>query len=252
MRERNAPVRRVDRMDKELILFDLDGTLTDPKTGITKCVQYALASFGIEEQNLDRLECYIGPPLDESFERFHGLSEADALLAVEQYRTRFKDTGIFENEVIPGIPEALKRLKAAGKTLALATCKPEVFALRILEHFGLSAYFTVAVGSELDGTRKHKNEVIEEVFARLLKLQKTVNGEYGTAGLKTPEQLSWMKASAVMVGDRRQDITGAQMAGIESVGVRFGYAEEGELEEAGADEIAETVEQMTALLLGEI
>lgn len=223
------------KMNKQYILFDLDGTLTNPAAGITRCVQYALRAFDIEEPDLDRLTCYIGPPLDESFRRFHGLSQKEAVRAVAKYRERFSEIGIFENEVIEGIVPCLDALRRAGKTLALATCKPEVFALRILEHFGLSGYFTVSVGSGLDGARKYKHEVIEAVFNRL-----------------EPDRTkhSGMKAAAVMVGDRSQDIEGAGTAGIESVGVRFGYAAPGELEEAGADYIADTVPQLEKLLLG--
>lgn len=221
-------------MDKQYILFDLDGTLTDPKIGITKCVQYALAAIGIEEPDLDRLACYIGPPLDESFTRFHGLSREKAQAAVEKYRERFAVTGIFENQVIDGIPECLQKLKSAGKTLALATSKPEVFAVRILEHFGLKTYFDVIVGSELDGTRKYKAAVIEEVFNRLCRDHKNCGA---------------MKAASVMVGDRCQDIEGAQLAGVTSVGVRFGYAQPGELEEAGADYIVDSVDHLSGLIL---
>lgn len=227
-------------MDKQFILFDLDGTLTDPKIGITRCVQYALNAQGIEAPDLDELECYIGPPLDESFQRFHKLSPENAQRAVEKYRERFRETGIFENDVIDGIEFCLGTLKAAGKTLALATCKPEEFAVRILEHFGLSKYFDAAVGS-LDGIRKYKSEVIEEVFTRLR----------STCGIENAAdyELYEMKAASIMVGDRREDIDGAHEAGIEAVGVRFGYARENELEDAGADYIADSVEQLTALLL---
>ncbi len=222
-------------MEKKYILFDLDGTLTDPKIGITKCVQYALAAAGIDEPDLDKLECYIGPPLDISFKRFHGMNDEDAWKAVEKYRERFKDIGIFENAVIDGIVPCLETLKAAGKILVLATCKPEVFAFRIMEHFELEKYFTVMVGSGLDGTRKHKNEVINEALVRLSKI--------------TGENIIEMKADAIMVGDREQDINGAHEEGVEAVGVRFGYAADNELEEAGADYIAETVPELTALLL---
>lgn len=222
-------------MDKKYILFDLDGTLTDPKAGITKCVQYALASAGIDEPDLDKLECYIGPPLDVSFKRFHGMNDEDAWKAVEKYRERFKDIGIFENDIIDGIVQCLEALKEAGKTLILATCKPEEFAFRIMKHFELEKYFTVMAGSGLDGTRKYKNEVIEEAFARLLEIEN--------------ENIIEMKADAIMVGDREQDINGAHEAGIEAVGVRFGYAAENELEDAGADYIVDTVQQLTKLLL---
>ena len=196
---------------------------------------------GIKEENLDNLMCYIGPPLDESFQKFHGMTKEQAWEAVEKYRERYKDTGIYETSVIDGMIFVLETLKAAGKTLALATCKPEPFALKILEHFNLSKYFTVACGSNLDGTRKYKNEIIEEVFARLNRLEG--NGEL------TEAVLDEMKADSIMVGDRKDDIYGAHNANIEAVGVRFGYAADGELEEAGADYIVNTVFELTALLL---
>ena len=118
-------------MQKKYLLFDLDGTLTDSKLGITRCVQYALKSLGIDEPDLDKLECYIGPPLIDSFQRYHGLSLEQAQIGVAKYRERFRDTGIFENEVIAGIPEVLEELKKRGYVMALATSKPEEFALRI-------------------------------------------------------------------------------------------------------------------------
>ena len=228
-------------MNKKYILFDLDGTLTDTAEGITKSVQYALEAQGIKEENLDNLTCYIGPPVDESFQKFHGMTKEQAWGAVEKYRERYKDTGIYETSVIDGMIFVLETLKVAGKTLALATCKPEPFALKILEHFNLSKYFTVACGSNLDGTRKYKNEIIEEVFARLNRLEG--NGELPEAVLDE------MKADSIMVGDRKDDIYGAHNADIEAVGVRFGYAADGELEEAGADYIVNTVFELTALLL---
>ena len=136
-------------MEKKYILFDLDGTLTDSKEGITKSVQYALKSVGVEEPDIDRLQCYIGPPLDVSLKKFHGIEGEEAKKAIEKYRERYKDKGIFENEVIDGIIPCLEKLCKAGKVLAVATCKPEVFAVRIIEHFGLSKYFTVITGLSL-------------------------------------------------------------------------------------------------------
>ena len=228
-------------MRKKYILFDLDGTLTDSSEGITKSVQYALDKLGITENDEAVLKRYIGPPLDESFAKFHGLSREDALKAVNYYRERYKDTGIYENRLFDGIKELLSSLKKEGYITALATCKPEPFALKILEHFNLSKYFTVACGSNLDGTRKYKNEIIEEVFTRLNRLEG--NGEL------TEAVLDEMKADSIMVGDRKDDIYGAHNADIEAVGVRFGYAADGELEEAGADYIVNTVFELTALLL---
>ena len=149
------------------LLFDLDGTLTDPAEGITKCVQYALSYFGQAERRPEELYCYIGPPLPESFETYGGLSREEALLAVEKYRERFREKGMFENKVYPGVEKLLWTLRDAGRVLAVATSKPEVFAKEILGHFGLSEYFQEIVGSELDGTRMDKAEVIREAFARL-------------------------------------------------------------------------------------
>ncbi len=211
------------------LLFDLDGTLTDPAEGITKCVQYALSYFGQEEHRPEELYCYIGPPLPESFEVYGGLSPEDAALAVEKYRERFRAKGMFENEVYPGIEKLLRTLRDGGKVLAVATSKPEVFAKEILEHFGLSEYFREVVGSELDGSRMDKAEVIREALARLSLTEKD-------------------KPLVAMVGDRRHDIIGAQKNGIASVGVTFGYAEEGELEKAGADRIVDSVSALEKLL----
>lgn len=148
----------------QYILFDLDGTLTDPKPGITACVQYALHKMGIEEPDLDKLEPFIGPPLLDSFHEFYGFNEEQGRQATVYYRERFTDTGLFENEVYPGIPQLLENLKAAGKKLAVASSKPGVFVERILEHFGLNAYFDVVVGSGLDGTRTKKEEVVGEAL----------------------------------------------------------------------------------------
>ena len=136
---------------KDIILFDLDGTLTDPKEGITKCVQYALAHFGIDVPNLDDLMCFIGPPLVDSFQMFYGFSEEKAEEAVAKYRERFKDIGIFENGVYDGVLELLKACKAAGKTIGLATSKPEEFARRILDKYGMAEYFDEITGSTMDG-----------------------------------------------------------------------------------------------------
>ncbi|MGL5675277.1 MAG: HAD family hydrolase [Cellulosilyticaceae bacterium] len=206
------------------ILFDLDGTLTDPKEGITKSVQHALKAFGIEAQ-LDDLLCFIGPPLQWSFQEYYGFDEEKAKLAIEKYRERFREIGMFENKVYEGIEEMLEALVKEGKTLAVATSKPEVFAVQILEHFGLAKYFKVIVGSELDGTRVNKKDVIEEVFVRLQ---------------LTEEE----KVHILMIGDRKHDIIGAKACGIDSIGVRFGYGEGNELEEAGATYIVDTVGEL--------
>ena len=211
----------------EYILFDLDGTLTDPKEGITKCVQYALASVGIDEPDLDKLEPFIGPPLHESFMEFYGFDREMAMKLVEKYRERFKDTGIFENVIYPGIADMLKSLKEAGCKISIASSKPTVLVERILEHFDIRKYFDSVVGSNLDGTRTKKEEVVEEALY----------------------QLQCLKEKTAMVGDRKFDIEGARAFGLTGIGVSFGYAAENELQEAGADYIVDTVEELQKLLL---
>lgn len=210
------------------IFFDLDGTLTDPKEGITNSVAYALASFGIQEDP-DRLTPFIGPPLIDSFMEFYHFDLPTAQKAVEKYREYFSQKGIFENKVFSGSQPLLAQLKAAGKTVCLATSKPEVFARQILEHFHMDGYFDEIVGSCLDGTRTKKGEVIEEVFARL--------------GEKCPD-----KAMCVMVGDRLHDIHGAQENGLDSIGVTFGYGSQEELTQAGATHIAHSFEELAQIL----
>ncbi|MBO5060693.1 MAG: HAD hydrolase-like protein [Clostridia bacterium] len=212
----------------DLCLFDLDGTLTDPKEGITNCVKYALEYFGIDEKDEATLLRFIGPPLYDSFRGIYGFSDAAAKKAVEKYRERFSPIGIYENTVLDGACTMLKELKEKGKTLALATSKPYVFAEKILEKYDMSKYFDYAVGSELDGTRNYKDEVITEVL-RMAK----------------PSDLS----RVVMIGDRKQDIIGAKKCGIASIGVRCGYAEEDELEDAGADFIFANLYELTDFLL---
>lgn len=211
----------------EYILFDLDGTLTDPKEGITKSVQYALASVDINEPDLDKLEPFIGPPLHESFMDFYGFDRETAMKLVEKYRERFNVTGIFENKIYPGIADMLKVLKEAGCKLSIASSKPTVLVERILEHFAIRKYFDCVVGSNLDGTRTKKEEVVEEALF----------------------QLACVKERTVMVGDRKFDIEGARAFGLTGVGVSFGYAQGNELEEAGADYIVDSVEELQNLLL---
>lgn len=230
-------------MDKKYLLFDLDGTVTDSNLGITRCVQYALLDQGIDEQDMSVLEEYIGPALDDSFKKYHGLNDEQAAKAVAKYRERYSDTGIFENEVYDGIVPCLETLKAAGKIICLSTCKPEPFAVRILEHFKLDKYFDVVTGSDLEGTRKQKYQVIEETFKRLS--ANVLRQEL------TEELLNEIKADSVMIGDRNQDVNGAHQVGIECIGVRYGYAKPDELEDAGVDYIVETIPELTALILAQ-
>lgn len=220
-------------MKYQYLLFDLDGTLTDPKEGITTSVQYALRSFGIEETDLDKLTPFIGPPLRESFMQFYGFTIEQAKTAVEKYREWFRPKGIFQNSMYPGIKEMLEMLKENGKILAVASSKPQIFVEQILHHFGIYQYFTVIVGSELDGRRDTKEEVVAEALRQLKE-----SGMRETAASK-----------AVMIGDRKFDIAGGKEHGLITAGVTFGYAAEGELEEAGADFVVDTVEELGRLLM---
>lgn len=212
----------------DFVLFDLDGTLTDPKEGITNCVKYALESFGITEEDEAVLLRFIGPPLIDSFTGIYGMSKTDAEKAVEKYRERFSKTGLFENALLGGAEEILCNLKKKGIKTALATSKPYVYAKRIIENYGIDKYFDCAVGSELDGTRNYKDEVIAEVLKRI-----------------KPANLS----KVVMIGDRKHDIIGSKKCGIASIGLRCGYAEPGELEAAGADYIFNNIFELQNFLL---
>lgn len=216
---------------KEYLLFDLDGTLTDPKLGITTCVQYALKDFGIEEPDLDKLEPFIGPPLKNSFMEFYGFSEEQAQRAVAKYRERFQNTGIFENEIYRGIPQMLKKLQFRGMHMAIASSKPTVFVEKILEYFHIREYFDVVVGSELDGRRGEKEEVVREALRQLFP-----DGRVD-------------KSRVYMIGDRKFDVEGAKALGIDSVGVTYGYGGMEELKEAHADFIVRSVEELRRFLL---
>ena len=213
-----------------IILFDLDGTLTDPKEGITKSVQYALSHFAIEEVDLNNLTRFIGPPLKQSFMEYYGFDEDTCLRAIEKYRERFSTVGIFENGVYDGIKDMLNQLTQMGKLLAVATSKPQVYAERILEKYDLKQYFKVIVGSELDGTRSNKADVIEEVFKQL-------------------KITSQEKIETIMVGDRKHDILGAKACGIHSIGVEFGYAEVNELNLSGAEYIVDSVDELKSFFI---
>lgn len=191
------------------ILFDLDGTLTESGEGITKCVQYALEKLGKPESDLKKLEVFIGPPLMEQFMKYAGLDEETARRAVEYYRERYSTIGIFENRPYPGVEEMLQELKRKKYLLAVASSKPEYFVKQILDYFHLTEYFDEIVGSELNGSRTNKTEVIEETLRRL--------------GLdKHREQV-------IMVGDKEHDVLGARAAGLECVAVSYGYGTEEEL-----------------------
>lgn len=211
---------------REHILFDLDGTLTDPADGITSSVAYALSKFGITVENKSDLFSFIGPPLSESFSEFYGMSSEKSERAVRYYREYFAPVGIYENRVYPGIREMLCELKECGKKLVLATSKPEKFALEIMKHFELDVYFDHICGATMDSSRSRKDAVIEYALS--------VSG--ASAG------------SGVMVGDRSYDVLGGKKFGLYTVGVTFGYGFADELLGAGADVLARNVSELTEIL----
>ena len=210
-------------MRYDQLLFDLDGTLTDPGEGITNSVKYALQKWGIEVGDRRELYRFIGPPLSASFRDFYGFSEEDSLKCVEYYREYYRNRGIFENRVYEGVPELLSRLKGEGRALILATSKPEGFAKQILEHFDLVKYFDFVAGASMDESRNKKGDVIRYALS-----------------MASVRDLS----RALMIGDREHDILGARQNSIESLGVLYGYGDEEELRGAGATFIAATVEEI--------
>lgn len=252
----------VARMKYKYFLFDLDGTLTDPKEGITGSVQYALKAFGIEETDIEKLTPFIGPPLRESFMKFYGFSEEQAEAAVAKYREWFVPKGIFQNRIYPGVKEMLKELKGEGAVLAVASSKPQVFVEKILRHFEIYDDFAVIVGSELNGKRESKEEVVEETLARLWGKVKTADGREAVKSAEAADRREMVgsaeradgtdtakRKETVMIGDRRFDVEGGKAHGLVTVGVTFGYAQEGELESAGADYVVDCVEALRRLLM---
>lgn len=216
-------------MDKyKIILFDLDGTLSDPKVGIIKSVQYALQKMDIEEQDLDKLECFIGPPLEISFADYYHFDEKMTRKAIDLYRERFIEKGMYENELYSTIPNLLKSLKEQNVTLVVATSKPTVFSERILSHFKIDEYFDLVVGGNLDGTRTAKTEIIQYILDHY--------HEY---------QLD----DFIMIGDRKHDIIGATSTGIDSIGVTYGYGSFKELTESKPTYIVKSIEQLSGILI---
>ena len=194
------------------ILFDLDGTLTESGIGITKSVQQALERMGKPEPDLDKLRVFVGPPLKEQFMKYAGFTEEEADKAISYFRERYHVTGVYENAVYDGIEDMLKALKEAGYVLAVASSKPEILVNQVLEYFHLEHYFTEKVGSEMDGVRTRKSEVVEEALLRL--------------GLKDDRE------HVLMVGDKEHDVFGAREAGMNCVAVTWGYGTAEELAES--------------------
>lgn len=209
-------------MQQRTVLFDLDGTLTDPREGITRSVQYALSKLDIHEPDLVALEHFIGPPLLQCFMHTYSLSEARAWEAVNHYRDRFREVGLYENQLFDGVIELLQLLQSQGRTLYIATSKPTVFASEIARHFDFARYFKAIYGSELDGTRTNKVELI----AHLL------------------EQEGLDAADTLMIGDRKHDLIGAHSNGLQAVAVGYGF---GSLEELAGERPAYHVQTLAQL-----
>lgn len=217
---------------KNYILFDLDGTLTDPKEGITKSVRYALNHFGVQVEDLDSLIPFIGPPLTDSYMKYYGFTYEQAREGVLVYREYFSVRGWAENKEYPGIKEMLQALKDAGKVLLVATSKPEEFARKILEHFGMTGYFDYIGGADMDETRVRKADVIRYV----LEQQGIGSG---------PEAVD----RCVMVGDREHDVLGARACGMDCVGVLYGYGDRQEMDGCRPARVAKTVEELRDILV---
>lgn len=212
----------------EYLFFDLDGTLTNPALGITNSFKYAYKYFGMEIPSYEKLCSFIGPPLVETFKNNFGFDDKKAEEGVKVYREYFSTKGLFENSVYPGIENLLEKLKKNQKHLVVATSKPELFALQILEHFNLSKYFDFICGSLMDESRSEKSEVIS----------------YALEKCKNPSL-----KKILMIGDRKHDILGAKKNGIKSCGVLFGYGTKEEFENSGADFICKNIEELEKICL---
>lgn len=215
-------------MDKryDTILFDLDGTLTDPQEGITKSVQYALRKMGIEVEDRTKLLPFIGPPLMYSFQHFYGLTKEEAREAVGYYREYFERDGMYDNRAFDGMADILAMLKAKGKTLLVATSKPTIFADPIVRHYGMGEYFKEIIGASTDGTRTEKGQVIAEALRYT----------------DSPRE------AVLMIGDREHDVIGAREHGIDVLNVGFGYGTAEEREVHKPDYYCETMEDLAEFL----
>ncbi|BBC24471.1 HAD hydrolase-like protein [Pseudanabaena sp. ABRG5-3] len=210
------------------ILFDLDGTLTDPKIGITTCIQYAIANLGYQPPATTDLLWCIGPPLSVSFAKLLETNDRNLVdKAISLYRDRFSTIGLFENLLYPDIPETLKLIRSEGYQTYVATSKPHVYAKRIIEHFGLSSMFDGIYGSELDGTNSIKSELIRHIL----------------------DQENMAPAQTMMIGDRYHDVVGAKQNQVLAIGVTYGYGTEAELKEHGVDLLAHSPQEIPHLIL---
>lgn len=211
----------------DAVLFDLDGTISNSKEGITKCVQYALKHFGIEEPDLDKLDVFIGPPLVESFMKFYNFTLEQAKEATAKYRERYAPIGIHETYMYPGTRECIEELKKQGYRIGMASSKPESFCKIVLEDFGILDLFDDVVGATMDGRIGTKEEVLEEVFRRWSYVE---------------------KGEICLIGDTLFDVNGAKHAGIPCVAVTYGYGDAEELKEAGAVALIDNLMELPDVL----
>lgn len=207
------------------ILFDLDGTIINSEEGITKCVQYALHARGIEEPDLKKLLCFIGPPLEQSFQEHYGMTTEEAWESIVRYRERFDAEGIFECSLYEGVREVIISLKEKGYVLALASSKPEKACRRILEHFELTPYFDEIVGATLDGSIGTKEEVLEELGRRM-------------------EHMHISKDEMCLIGDTKYDAKGARIFGIRCIGVSYGFGARADMLAEGAAVVLDSIEEV--------
>ncbi|MBQ1545939.1 MAG: HAD family hydrolase [Clostridia bacterium] len=217
-------------MKYSTLFFDLDGTLTDSAEGIYNSVAFALEKLGHPVSDKTTLKPFLGPPLTESFRDICGFDEETTLLGVKYYREYYPQKGIFENKLYKGIPELLKKLSENGIKIALATSKPELFAVRIMEHFGIDRYFDVMIGSTLDTSRQIKSDVLRYAVEKV--------------GLRDLSQ-------GLMIGDRKHDILGAHEVGIPCAAVLYGYGSREEFEKYNADYIIADIDELERFLLDE-
>ena len=212
------------------VLFDLDGTIINSEEGITKCVQYALKAYGIDEPDRTKLLCFIGPPLEPVFREKYGMTGEEAWQSVKKYRERFNEKGIFECCLYEHVKDVIINLKKRGYVVALASSKPEIACRRIIEHFKLTAYFDMIVGSALDGSISTKEEVLLELCRRL----ETGNGE----------SLKFASEELCLIGDTKYDAIGAKAVGIRCIGVSYGFGTKEELTAAGAEIVFDDIREV--------
>ena len=211
------------------VIFDLDGTLSDSKEGITKSVQYALEKVGIIEENLEDLEHFVGPPMLEQYIKVYGMPKDKALETLGYYRERYTPIGIYETKRYPGVREILDCLKSAGCKIGMATSKPEEMAIEVAKYLDIFEYFDIICGADLKGPRQSKADVLNKLF----------------------ENTDFSLDESILVGDTKYDIEGANKVGIDSIGVTWGTGTKEEMQDEGANEIFDSYKALIDYLLGD-